>query len=244
MTTAARPTWTPAKGQENTGYYKEFVPSKQYSSKDLPGHLELKVRQEGQSSEEELRLRDLKAELLEKENKHFDSRRKEDSRLLLTAGSKRAAPEIKPEELPKANREDRDEEFENDSDEDDSDEENEANELMKELQKIRQEREMEKEKQRMKEEAEKEAQTQNEVMSSNPLLNLVCNSCQHYSISSLTKAEREGRTKDSRWRRSGMMMSSSETKPREHQRKRQSDLSTTPLGVTSTESFWTVTLNK
>uniref|UniRef100_A0A7S3DG53 Cwf15/Cwc15 cell cycle control protein n=1 Tax=Palpitomonas bilix TaxID=652834 RepID=A0A7S3DG53_9EUKA len=172
MTTAARPTWTPAKGQENTGYYKEFVPSKQYSSKDLPGHLELKVRQEGQSSEEELRLRDLKAELLEKENKHFDSRRKEDSRLLLTAGSKRAAPEIKPEELPKANREDRDEEFENDSDEDDSDEENEANELMKELQKIRQEREMEKEKQRMKEEAEKEAQTQNEVMSSNPLLNL------------------------------------------------------------------------
>lgn len=52
MTTAHRPTWNSAKGAEQSGN-KLVIPSRMYSSKDMPGHLKLKTRQDGQGSLEE-----------------------------------------------------------------------------------------------------------------------------------------------------------------------------------------------
>ncbi|UPR04781.1 pre-mRNA-splicing factor Cwf15/Cwc15 [Chloropicon primus] len=71
MTSAARPTWAPAKGSEDQGGSKMFGSRTSYSSKDLPGHKELKSRALGQDGAEEVGKRDLKRELLEKEAKHF-----------------------------------------------------------------------------------------------------------------------------------------------------------------------------
>jgi protein CWC15 len=44
MTTAARPTFDTAKGGSNKGEKDLSALSKQYSSRDLPGHLKLKYR--------------------------------------------------------------------------------------------------------------------------------------------------------------------------------------------------------
>ena len=44
MTTAHRPTWAPAKGNDEQGGYRLFVPSAAVSAKDLPGHTKLKFR--------------------------------------------------------------------------------------------------------------------------------------------------------------------------------------------------------
>lgn len=44
MTTAARPTWEPAKGGRGKGEGDLSALSKQYSSRDLPGHTKLKHR--------------------------------------------------------------------------------------------------------------------------------------------------------------------------------------------------------
>ncbi len=71
MTTAHRPTWAPAIGGEEQGGSKWFKPSIQVSSKNLPGHTKLKFRQQGQGAVDEVRERDLRAELEEKERKHF-----------------------------------------------------------------------------------------------------------------------------------------------------------------------------
>ncbi len=48
-----------------------FKPSVMTSAKNLPGHTKLKFRQEGQSSEVELKKKDLRAELEAKEREHF-----------------------------------------------------------------------------------------------------------------------------------------------------------------------------
>ena len=42
MTTAHRPTYNPTKGGDMQGGNKLYFPSKQYSSKDLPGNLNMK----------------------------------------------------------------------------------------------------------------------------------------------------------------------------------------------------------
>lgn len=44
MTTAARPTFDPAKGGSSRGEKSLSALSKQYSSRDLPSHLKLKYR--------------------------------------------------------------------------------------------------------------------------------------------------------------------------------------------------------
>lgn len=48
-----------------------YKPSVAVSSKNLPAHTKLKFRQEGQASVEEVRAKDLRAELEEKERRHF-----------------------------------------------------------------------------------------------------------------------------------------------------------------------------
>jgi protein CWC15 len=69
MTTAHRPTYNPAKGGNIQGGNKLYFPSKQYSSKDLPGNLTLKKRHMGQGTKLENNKLDFKKELLEREKK-------------------------------------------------------------------------------------------------------------------------------------------------------------------------------
>lgn len=69
MTTAHRPTYNPTKGGSLQGGNKLYFPSKQYSSKDLPGNLTLKKRNLGQGSKVEVIERDFKKELLDRERK-------------------------------------------------------------------------------------------------------------------------------------------------------------------------------
>lgn len=44
MTTAARPTWAPAKGGNEQGGTRIFGPSQKYSSRDMAAHTSLKPR--------------------------------------------------------------------------------------------------------------------------------------------------------------------------------------------------------
>ncbi|KDP39321.1 hypothetical protein JCGZ_01078 [Jatropha curcas] len=97
MTTAARPTWAPAKGGNEQGGTRIFGPSQKYSSRDLAAHTNLKPRKEGQDTQEELQKRNLRDELEERERRHFSSKDKSynddrDSRKsnqLLLEGNKR-----------------------------------------------------------------------------------------------------------------------------------------------------------
>ena len=66
MTTAHRPTWKAAYGLSDS-VNKGYVPTRSYSARDLPGHLQLKERQIGQGSVLELKEKDFKAELLARE---------------------------------------------------------------------------------------------------------------------------------------------------------------------------------
>jgi len=67
MTTAARPTFDPAKGGTSRGEKSLSSLSKQYSSRDLPSHTSLKYRQTGQNTTDELKKKDFKRELEERE---------------------------------------------------------------------------------------------------------------------------------------------------------------------------------
>jgi len=69
MTTAHRPTYNPTKGGNIQGGNKLYYPSKQYSSKDLPGNLTLKKRFNGQGSKNDVKDRDFKRELFDRERK-------------------------------------------------------------------------------------------------------------------------------------------------------------------------------
>ncbi|GFH29266.1 uncharacterized protein HaLaN_27902, partial [Haematococcus lacustris] len=71
MTTAHRPTWAPAKGGEEQGGARYYVPSVMMSAKNLPGHTHLKFRQAGQASASDLEAKDLRAELESNERQHF-----------------------------------------------------------------------------------------------------------------------------------------------------------------------------
>jgi protein CWC15 len=66
MTTAHRPTWNSVKGGSEQGGNVLVQPSRQYSALDMPAHLKLKTRQEGQGNRDEQQI-DFKQELLLKE---------------------------------------------------------------------------------------------------------------------------------------------------------------------------------
>nr|CAG4635843.1 EOG090X0IT3 [Artemia franciscana] len=164
MTTAARPTFDPAKGGKND----LSALSKQYSSRDLPGHTKLKYREPGQGTNEEVRSRDFRRDLEERER--VASRDKERGR-----GAERDRRAIEPAPAAKRSRQeaiqasidadDRD----SDSDSSDSDEDDTA-ELMAELARIKAERAAEairKEEQQRRH--EEQIRTEN-LLQGNPLL--------------------------------------------------------------------------
>ncbi|WVZ24326.1 hypothetical protein V8G54_002870 [Vigna mungo] len=76
MTTAARPTWAPAKGGNEQGGTRIFGPSQKYSSRDIASHTTLKPRKEGQDTQDELKRRNLRDELEDRERRHFSSKNK------------------------------------------------------------------------------------------------------------------------------------------------------------------------
>ena len=72
MTTAHKPTFHPAIGTANQGGYRYLVPRQQFSSRDLPAQLDLKLRKPGQNTTDEISKRDLLSELEMREAKHYE----------------------------------------------------------------------------------------------------------------------------------------------------------------------------
>ncbi|KAM5578028.1 hypothetical protein ABKV19_008377 [Rosa sericea] len=76
MTTAARPTWAPAKGGNEQGGTRIFGPSQKYSSRDIASHTTLKPKKDGKDTQEEPQKRNLQEELEDHERRHFSSKDK------------------------------------------------------------------------------------------------------------------------------------------------------------------------
>uniref|UniRef100_A0A0C9S0T5 TSA: Wollemia nobilis Ref_Wollemi_Transcript_28868_1238 transcribed RNA sequence n=1 Tax=Wollemia nobilis TaxID=56998 RepID=A0A0C9S0T5_9CONI len=182
MTTAARPTWAPAKGGHEQGGTRIFGPSQKFSSRDLAAHTNLKTRKDGQDTQEELRKRNLREELEEREHRHFSSKDKghgndRDHRKGLSAGNlylegAKREPEdrLAPRNI---DADDSDVDVKSDSDEsdDDDDDKDETAALLAELERIRNERaEEKKRKDRQRQEEELKAK-EAELIRGNPLLN-------------------------------------------------------------------------
>lgn len=179
MTTAARPTWSPAKGGNEQGGTRIFGPSQKYSSRDMAAHTNLKPRKEGQETHDELQKRNLREELEERERRHFSSKdksysddrdRRKGGHLLLEGARRDTEDRLIPRSV---DADDADVEVKSDEsdDEDDDDDEDDTEALLAELEQIKKERAEEnlrKERQKQEEELKvKEA----ELIRGNPLLN-------------------------------------------------------------------------
>lgn len=166
MTTAARPTFEPARGGGGRGEKDLSALSKQYSSRDLPGHTKLKYRQTGQNTSEELKNKDFRRELEEKERIASHERDgKRASRDTSSSSSKKA----RLDQLPAANL-DADDPLDEDDDSDDSDEDDTA-ELMAELNQIKKERAQEEARKEAERKAQEEKIRTENILRGNPLLN-------------------------------------------------------------------------
>ncbi|KAG9306221.1 hypothetical protein G9A89_016125 [Geosiphon pyriformis] len=169
MTTAARPTFDPARGHDNK------APTLQYSSRDLAAHTKLKYRQTGQLTQAELGEIDLKQELLKSEREHFEKRRKKESGFTEETDEAFAERRLKfLEQTAVLDADDSDDDNEDgdsaDSDSDDDDEEDDTAELLRELEKIKKERAEERERQELAKREADEEQRQQEIATGNPLL--------------------------------------------------------------------------
>ncbi|EEF39650.1 protein CWC15 homolog [Ricinus communis] len=180
MTTAARPTWAPAKGGNEQGGTRIFGPSQKYSSRDLAAHTNLKPRREGQDTQDELQKRNLREELEERERRHFSSKdksynddrdRRKSNQLLLEGAKRDTEDRIIPRSV---DADDSDVEVNNDDesdDEDDDDDEDDTEALMAELERIKKERAEEKLRQEQQEAAEELKVKEEQLLRGNPLLN-------------------------------------------------------------------------
>jgi len=169
MTTAARPTYAPARGGTGKGEGDLSVLSKQYSSRDLPSHTKLKLRQTGQDSVEEVRSRDFRKELEDRERHSFREKNKEkSSKLYGESSSKKSRIEML-----SASNLDVDDPIDDadDNDLDDSDDEDETADLLAELQRIKRERAEEQARKESEKRAEEERIRSENIMAGNPLLN-------------------------------------------------------------------------
>ncbi|CAG8458677.1 6502_t:CDS:2 [Paraglomus occultum] len=167
MTTAARPTFDPARGHDNK------APTLQYSSRDLASHTKLKYRRPGQTTQEEIEEVDLREQLLKAEQDHFEKKRKE-------IGSTNDVDEdfeAKRQKLLEAaaldadDSDDDSDESEESSEDEAEDEEDDTAELLRELEKIKKERAEERERQEQAAQAEEAKRREEEIAMGNPLLN-------------------------------------------------------------------------
>ncbi|XP_028751819.1 protein CWC15 homolog [Neltuma alba] len=177
MTTAARPTWAPAKGGNEQGGTRIFGPSQKYSSRDLAAHTTLKPRKEGQDTQEELQRRNLRDELEERERRHFSSKNKynddrdrgKGSHLLLEGAKRETEDRIVPRSVD-ADDSDIDVKSDDESDDDDDDEDD-TEALLAELEQIKKERAEEKLRKERQQREEELKVKESELMRGNPLLN-------------------------------------------------------------------------
>uniref|UniRef100_A0A8D8VBD0 Protein CWC15 homolog n=1 Tax=Cacopsylla melanoneura TaxID=428564 RepID=A0A8D8VBD0_9HEMI len=163
MTTAARPTFEPARGGSGRGEKDLSAISKQYSSRDLPGHTKLKYREHGQGTNDELRSRDFRKDLEEREKEKDKTARLRAPEIHAT--SKR--PRL--DQLPAASLDADDPLDDEDSDADDSEDDEAA--LLAELAKIKKERAVEQTRKETEKRHEEERIRMENILSGNPLLN-------------------------------------------------------------------------
>ncbi|KAF9262671.1 Cwf15/Cwc15 cell cycle control protein [Marasmius fiardii PR-910] len=193
MSTAHRPTWDPAQAKDVKGG------SRQFSVRDMASHTKLKFRQVGQTSESELKKRDLRAELLAAEQEARNKKRKAEGKPLLPVEDGNSSATTVDEEankrrklLQEALEMDKDDddddseaeegaekkangdkdEDEEDDDSDEDDDEDDTAELLRELEKIKRERAEEKARQEREQSESAAASREAEIATSNPLLNL------------------------------------------------------------------------
>ncbi|XP_036381062.1 protein CWC15 homolog [Megalops cyprinoides] len=173
MTTAARPTFEPARGGRGKGEGDLSALSKQYSSRDLPGHTKIKYRQPTQDAPEEVRARDFRRELEERERVAVrEKTRERGPREHTTSSSSSKRPRL--DQIPAANL-DADDPLTDDDDEDedsDEDSDDDTAALLAELEKIKKERAEEQERKEREQKAEEERIRMENILSGNPLLNL------------------------------------------------------------------------
>lgn len=179
MTTAARPTWAPAKGGNEQGGTRIFGPSQKYSSRDIAAHTTLKPRKEGQDTQDEVQKRNLREELEERERRHFSSKdknysddreRRKGGHLLLEGTKREFEDRIVPRSAD-ADDADADMKSDDESDDDDDDEEDDTEALLAELEQIKKERAEEKLRKEREEQEEELKVKEAELIRGNPLLN-------------------------------------------------------------------------
>lgn len=178
MTTAARPTWAPAKGGNEQGGARIFGPSQKYSSRDIAAHTTLKPRKEGQDTQDEVERRDLKEELEERERRHFSSKdkgygedrdRRKGGHHLLEGLGRDLEDRIVPRS---ADADDADVDINSDEEsDDDDDDEDDTEALLAELEQIKKERAEEKLRKEREEQEEELKVKEAELIRGNPLLN-------------------------------------------------------------------------
>ncbi|NP_001086072.1 protein CWC15 homolog B isoform X1 [Xenopus laevis] len=170
MTTAARPTFEPARGGRGKGESDLSQLSKQYSSRDLPSHTKIKYRQTTQDAPEEVRSRDFRRELEERERVAVrDKNRDRPTREHTSSVSKK--PRL--DQIPAANLDADDPLTDEDADEDsDEDSDDDTAALLAELEKIKKERAEEQVRKELEQKAEEERIRMENILSGNPLLNL------------------------------------------------------------------------
>ncbi|XP_060517589.1 protein CWC15 homolog [Cylas formicarius] len=158
MTTAARPTFEPARGGTGRNEKDLSAISRQYSSRDLPSHTKLKYREPFQGTQEENRSRDFRKELDEREREKRPATRSNEH-------SKR----VKLDQVPAASL-DADDPLDHDDDSDTSEDEDDTEALLAELNKIKKERALEQTKKEIERRQEEERIRMENILSGNPLL--------------------------------------------------------------------------
>uniref|UniRef100_A0A803KDH4 Protein CWC15 homolog n=1 Tax=Xenopus tropicalis TaxID=8364 RepID=A0A803KDH4_XENTR len=178
MTTAARPTFEPARGGRGKGEADLSQLSKQYSSRDLPSHTKIKYRQATQDAPEEVRSRDFRRELEERERvavREKNRDRPTRGRSLSSQSSHASSVSKKPrlDQIPAANLDADDPLTDEDADDDsDEDSDDDTAALLAELEKIKKERAEEQARKELEQKAEEERIRMENILSGNPLLNL------------------------------------------------------------------------
>ncbi|TWW74877.1 protein CWC15 homolog [Takifugu flavidus] len=174
MTTAARPTFEPARGGRGKGEGDLSALSKQYSSRDLPGHTKIKYRQPTQDAPEEVRARDFRRELEERERAAAREKTRERGPREHTTSSSSSSSSKRPrlDQIPAVNLDADDPLTDEDEDEDSGEESEDDAALVAELEKIKKEREEERERKEREQKAEEERIRMENILSGNPLINL------------------------------------------------------------------------
>ncbi|KRZ89516.1 Protein CWC15 -like protein A [Trichinella sp. T8] len=169
MTTAHRATFVPAHGGtgKNEGDLSKL--SKQYSSRDMPSHTKIKYRQHSQGHADELRNRDFRRELEDRERNTGSKRRLENN--YDDPSSYSHDKKVRYEKVSYRNPDDDDPSIcEEEDDSNDSDEDDETAQLMAELERIKKEREAERKEEEAKRKAEEERVRVENILRGNPLL--------------------------------------------------------------------------